>query len=122
MDIYTKPAKGPIVLACALNTTDATCIRTQAYITKALLIVELTAPIWDLPDEILCRFPANEHTPRPHQAYRLTKDLYEKVLRNVESVNPASMSPADMALMDARIREIVEVFERLPKFSVMADV
>lgn len=89
------------------------------YITKTLLIVEVTGDSFAMPDMILCRFHADEFPAPTREAWRLSINLFDRVLSACVRAEAAwgrgEMADADYQTLRVRWAAVSAMYERLPR-------
>lgn len=94
------------------NVTDAGpgSIRTAVYITRNLLHVVVSAPVWDLPDLITCRFDREQASAEPETAVRLTANRMEKLAAAFDANVEGRRDP----VMRERMERIWDTYHQVP--------
>lgn len=84
--------------------------RTAVYITRNLLHVVVSAPVWDLPDLIMCRFDREQASAEPEAAVRLTANRMEKLAAAFDANVEGRRDP----VMRGRMERIWDAYHQVP--------
>ena len=85
------------------------------YVARNMLAVEVVGIAWDMPETITVKFPLVESPAVYHEAFRLTDELFEKIVAKCAAKEAASGErSSEMVEIRRRFNAIDEMYARTP--------